>query len=57
MSMKMANGEYTGTDEERIEIFEPHFDQVLNNKRDVNFTVLDLIKQHETMWDLNDPIT
>ena len=57
MSMKMENGEYTSTDDENIQIFGPHFTQVLNNKRDVDFTVLDLIKQHDTMWELDVPIT
>ncbi|EJK58087.1 hypothetical protein THAOC_21813 [Thalassiosira oceanica] len=49
MSMKMDNGELSSTDEEHIGVFGPHFDRVLNNKKDIDFTVLELIEPRETM--------
>ena len=57
MSMKMENGELSSTDEEHIGVFGPHFDRVLNNKKDIDYTVLDLIDQREEMTELDDPLT
>ncbi|EJK58846.1 hypothetical protein THAOC_20995 [Thalassiosira oceanica] len=57
MSMKMDNGELSSTDEEHIGVFGPHFDRVLNNKKDIDFTVLELIEPRETMFELDDPLT
>ena len=57
MSMKMEDGGLSSTDEEHIGVFGPHFDRVLNNKKEIDFTVLELIKQRETMTELDDPLT
>ena len=49
MSMKMDNGDLSSTDQEHIDVFCPHFDRVLNNKKDIDFTVLELIEQRDVM--------
>ncbi|EJK48921.1 hypothetical protein THAOC_32244 [Thalassiosira oceanica] len=57
MSMKMENGELLSSDEEHIRVFGPHFNQVLNNKKDIDFTVLEHIEPRETMFELDEPLT
>ncbi|EJK66802.1 hypothetical protein THAOC_12239 [Thalassiosira oceanica] len=53
----MGNSELWSTDEEHIGVFGPHFDRVLNDKKDIDFTVLELIDRRETMFELDDPLT
>ena len=57
MAMKMEDGTKAGNDAENMEVMYPHFQKVFNNHRPVNFSILDRVKQRQTIWKLNDPIS
>ncbi len=57
MAMKMANGRPATNGKENMEVFGPHFEQVFNNHRPVNPTILADIPQRPTLHDINSPIT
>ena len=57
MAMRLPDGRLTKNAAENISVMYPHFQRVLNNHRPTNFTILELVPQQGTMWELNDPIT
>ena len=57
MAMRMEDGKKAGNDKENMEVMYPHFQRVFNNHRPVDDSVLDLLEQRRTEWDLNDCIT
>ena len=48
-SLRMPDGNMTKNEDEKAEVWEPHFNKVFNNKRNVDWSVLDDILQRETM--------
>ncbi|KAL7540979.1 hypothetical protein ACHAWF_008669 [Thalassiosira exigua] len=40
-----------------MKVMYPHFQKVFNNHRNVDPSVLNLLKQHRTLWELDDPIS
>ena len=57
MKLRKPNGELSNTDAENLEILDGHFGKVLNIDSPFDLSVLDLVKQREIRWDLNDPPT
>ena len=53
----MDDGTLASSDKENMRVMQPHFQQVFNNHRPVDMTVLDLLRQRQTKWELDDPIT
>ena len=57
MRMRLPTGKLATTDKEDAEVLGPHFEKVFNKHRPIEWNVIDEIKQHQTMYELNDPIT
>ena len=55
--MKMENGKLSTSDPEHMSVFYPHFQRVFNNHQNVDLSMLDLVRQRQIIWDLNDPIS
>ena len=56
-SLRKPDGELTKKGDEAAKIWEPHFEKVYNNEREVNWSVLDDINQREKVHNLDDDIT
>jgi len=56
-SLWKADGTLTQNDEEEAEIWDPHFTKVFNNKRDVNWKVLEELSQFDTEHVLDSNLT
>lgn len=48
-AFRKADGSLAATDEENIAILEAHFNKVFNNHKNVNFAVLDQLRQRTTL--------
>ena len=57
MSLRKPDGTLARNDNENAEILKPHFQQVFNNNREVNWTVLDELEQHKTLHELDNDIS
>ena len=57
MALKLPNGKLAETDAENASVMHPHLNKVYNNKRQPDYTVLDLIEQHTIMEELDAPFT
>ena len=57
MAMKLPNGKLATNGKENMKVFGPHFEQVLNNHRSVDMTVLDDIPQRPILHEIDSPIT
>ncbi len=55
--MKLENGKLASNGKENMSVFGPHFDQVYNNHRPVDLSILDKIPQRPTLLDIDSPIT
>ena len=54
--MSLPNGELAMTDAENSFVFGPYFDRVFNNRRSIDWPVLDKIKQIDMIEELYPPI-
>ena len=57
MRMRLPPGKLSKTDKENVEVLGPHFEKVFNKHRPIEWKVIHEIKQSQTMYELNDPIT
>jgi hypothetical protein len=57
MAMRLPDGRLAKNAAENMSVMYPHFQRVFNNHRPTNSTILELVPQQRTMWELNDPIT
>jgi hypothetical protein len=57
MAMRLPNGSLALSGAKNMSIFGPHFEQVFNNHRKVDFDVVNLITQREILTDIDDPIS
>jgi hypothetical protein len=57
MALKLPNGKLAETDAENASVMHPHLNKVYNNKRQPEYTVLDLIEQCTIMEELDTPFT
>ena len=57
MRMRLPTGKLATTDKENAEVLGPHFEKVFNNHRPIEWNVIDKIKQRQTMYELNEPIS
>jgi hypothetical protein len=57
MSMHLESGELASNAKENMSVFGPHFTNVLNNHRPVNYSMLDLIEQKPCLTSIDTPIT
>ena len=57
MRMRLSTGKLATTDKENTEVLGQHFKKVFNNHRPIEWHVIDKIKQLQTMYELNEPIT
>ena len=57
MLLRKADGELAKNDDKNAEILEPHFKKVFNNKRDIDWEVLDEILQRSMLPELDDDIS
>ena len=57
MSMRLASGELASNAKENMSVFGLHFNNVLNNHRPVDYSVLDLLEQKPCMTSIDNPIT
>ena len=57
MQIFLPTGNISTTDKENAEVLGPHFEKVFNKHRPIKWKLIDKIKQHQTMYELNDPIT
>ena len=57
MRMRLPTGKLATTDKENAEVLGPHFEKVFNKHRTIEWNVINEIKQLQTIYELNDPIT
>jgi hypothetical protein len=57
MSMHLVNGELASNAKKHISVFGALFNNVLNNHRHVDYSVLNLLKQKPCLISINNPIT
>ncbi len=57
MAMCLPDGSCTTNASENMPVLAPHFQQVFNNHRSTDPTLLEHITQQQTLWELNDPIS
>ena len=57
MALKLPNGKLAENDVENQSVMHPHLNKVYNNKRPVDYTLLDLIEQCAIMEELDAPFT
>ena len=57
MQMRLPTGKLATTDKENSEVLGPHFEKVFNDHRLIEWNVIDEIKQRQTMYELNEPIS
>ena len=55
--MRLPTGKLATTDKENAEVLGPHFKKVFNNHRQIEWNVIDEIKQRQTMHELKEPIS
>jgi len=55
--MRLASGELASNAKENMSVFGLHFNNVLNNHRPVDYSVLDLLEQKPCMTSIDNPIT
>ena len=55
--MHLPTGKLATTAKENAEVLGPHFEKVFNNHRMIEWNVIDKIKQRQTMYELNEPIS
>jgi len=55
--MHLASGELASNAKENISVFGLHFNNVLNNHRPVDYSILDLLEQKTCMTSIDNPIT
>ncbi|KAL7552341.1 hypothetical protein ACHAWF_015573 [Thalassiosira exigua] len=54
----MEDGSLAKDDADNMKVMYPHFQKVFNNhRRSVDPSVLNLLEQHRTLWELDDPIS
>jgi hypothetical protein len=57
MAMHLPDGLYTTNAKENMSVSSPHFNQVFNNNRATNPTLLDKVSQCCILWELDDAIS
>ena len=57
MALKLPNGKLAENDAANASVMHPHLNKVYNNKRQPDYTVLDLIEQCAIMEELDTPFT
>ena len=57
MAMKLPDGSLATNSKENMSVFAPHFSNVYNNHRPVDFEILNKIQQREVMTSIDSPIT
>ena len=57
MALRRANGKIATNDNKNMERAYPHFEEVLNNHRLVDFSELELLQQHNVKHELDAAIT
>ena len=57
MHMRLPTGKLATTDKENAEVLGLHFGKVFNKHRPIKWKVINEIKQRQTMYKLNKPIT
>ena len=57
MAMKLQDGSLATNSKENMSVFAPHFANVYNNHRPVDFEILHKIKQREVLTSIDSPIT
>jgi hypothetical protein len=57
MALKLPNGKLAENDAENQSVMHTHLNKVYNNKRQPDYTVLDLIEQRTIMEELDAPFT
>ena len=57
LEVRLPTGKLATTDKENAEVLGPHFEKVFNNHRPIEWKVINEIKQHQTMHELNEPIS
>ena len=57
MWMRLSTGKLAITDKENAEVLGPHFEKVFNNHRLIEWNMIDKIKQRQTMYESNEPIS
>ena len=57
MALKLPNGKLAENDVENQSVMHPHLNKVYNNKRPVDYILLDLIEQCAIMEELDAPFT
>ena len=56
MRMKLYANNYAGNDEENMSVFNPHFVQEFNDHKEIDIEMLDKLKKHKTLYDLDKTI-
>jgi hypothetical protein len=57
MAMRLPDGSCAANASKNMSVFSPHFNQVYNNHRATDSTLLKQVPQCCTLWELNDPIS
>ena len=57
MRMRLPTGKLATTDKENTEVSGPHFEKVFNKHCLIEWKLIDKIRQRQTMYELNYPIT
>jgi hypothetical protein len=57
MAMRLPDGSRATNASENMSVLALHFQQVFNNHRSTDPTLLEHITQRRTLWELNDPIS
>ena len=57
MRIRLPTGKLATTDKENAEVLGPHFKKVFNNHHPIEWKVIYDIKQHQTIYELNEPIS
>ena len=55
--MRLPTGKLTTTEKENAEVLGPNFKKIFNKHRLIEWNVINDIKQRQTMYELNEPIT
>ena len=57
MRKRLPTGKLAATDKDNEEVLEPHFGKVFINHHPIEWNLIDEIKQRQTMYELNEPIS
>jgi hypothetical protein len=57
MAMCLPDGLHAANASKNMSVLSPHFNQVYNNHRATNPTLLEQVPQRRTLWELDDPIS